>query len=651
MSNDCPVLPGADVEGLISTHLATVMGYGNTSFDATMEALNALSTGTISVIQSQKETPNPPSVSEPNPSTIPAFIKPDKPTLPTLVYTEPDLPQAPTFGEIAPINLPAPQDFTGPPPLLDPPDRPANLQVTWPTEPADPTLPTYPDRPSLTYPDAPDLIEIQLPELVSPDFTAIQAWLVQLRAMRPEAPAMIGVGDYFSMVAAEFSATKLSMNGFLADYPTIAALGPALATQLAGHSIGIPAAVAQALREQVYASEDEQAWRAQREGLVDWLARGFTLPSGILDAKLWAVNQQARDQKAAASMALWAEEAKLEIQAYQFAIGQGVAYEATHTEAWFKLYDLSRTLVAQYIEFQIKLLEAALERYKAQWAGMQAEFEQVKLSLQMEMTHLEVYKSELDAAKLQGDLNEQQITLYRSLLEALKTRVEVYVKEVDGANAQLTAEMARFTVFSEKIKAGIAKVGAYEAEWKGFAAANQGEESKLELFKSLLQAYDLRLKNYTTKVDVKKTTGGFQMETNKQRLEQWMGQLDEFKTRLQGEVSRLGATAQVYDTRERGYASEVQAESGHVETEIKRVGVDVSLYQSDKLNALEELKLTVQKMLETSRLTVSALGDIAHVGAQLSAGALSALNMSAQLSGQHSNHNQSSCAVQYSYSE
>lgn len=651
MSTNCPELPGADVAGIIQNQLTTVMGYGSTSFGVTLDAINALSSGGIAAIQSQSETPRPSDPPRPSASAIPPFVKPMLADLPTLEYNPPELGPAPTFEPIEPINVPEPQDWTQVPPTLDPPARPDDLQVTWPATPADPVLPDYPDYPDLTYPKEPLLADITLPTLTEPDFTAIQAWLIQLRALRPEAPAMIGVGDYFSMVAAEFSATKLSMNGFLADYPTITALGPALATQLAGNSIGIPAAVAQALREQVYASEDEQAWRAQREGLVDWQARGFTLPSGILDAKLWAVNQQARDQKAAASMALWAEEAKLEIQAYQFAIGQGVAYEATHTEAWFKLYDLSRTLVAQYIEFQIKLLEAALERYKAQWAGMQAEFEQVKLSLQMEMTHLEVYKSELDAAKLQGDLNEQQITLYRSLLDALKTRVEVYVKEVDGANAQLTAEMARFTVFSEKIKAGIAKVGAYEAEWKGFAAANQGEESKLELFKSLLQAYDLRLKNYTTKVDVKKTTGGFQMETNKQRLEQWMGQLDEFKTRLQGEVSRLGATAQVYDTRERGYASEVQAESGHVETEIKRVGVDVSLYQSDKLNALEELKLTVQKMLETSRLTVSALGDIAHVGAQLSAGALSALNMSAQLSGQHSNHNQSSCAVQYSYSE
>ena len=486
---------------------------------------------------------------------------------------------------------------------------------------------------------------------MAPDFTAIQAWLTQLRALRPEAPAMIGVGDYFSMVAAEFSATKLSMNGFLADYPTIAALGPALATQLAGHSIGIPAAVAQALREQVYASEDEQAWRAQREVMVDWQARGFTLPGGILDAKLGMINQQARDKKAAANFTLWTEEAKLEIEAYRFAIQQGIAYEAAHTDTWMKLYDLSRTMVAQYIEFQIKLLEAALDRYKAQWAGMQAEFEQVKLSLQMEMAHLEVYKSELDAAKLQGDLNEQQITLYRSLLEALKTRVEVYVKEVDGANAQLTAEMARFTVFSEKIKAGVAKVGAYEAEWKGFSAANQGEESKVALYEALLHAYDGRLKSYAEQVDVKKTLQATQMEANRLLLEEWKGNLEGFKAQLQGKLAELSTKATIYEAGERGYASEIQAEAEHIGVEVKRFEGAVELYKADKADALEQLKVTVQKMLETSRLTVTALGDIAHVGAQLSAGALSALNMSAQLSGQHSNHNQSSCAVQYSYSE
>lgn len=652
MSSDCSLLTGNGARTLIQGQVATVMAYGDETYQITLDAINSLSEGTAQII-SQAEGPPPVDDSEkPSSEGIPEFTRPTAVDPLDLEFNLPEgPPEPPNVGEVPAINAVRVGAFSAVEPTYDLPPRPGELNVDWPDDPSALVVPTYPTAPVITDPALPVLTDITLPTLDPIDLAGIEAWLAELRAAAPDAPDVFIDGNFLAMIAMSYGINKDVLNAFLAVSPIPAAVSAALTTQLAGDSIGIPAPVAQALRERVYASEDEQAWRAKREVLVDWQARGFTLPGGALDAKLWMVDQQARDKKAAANLGLWTEEAKLEIQAFQFAIQQGIAYEAMYRDSWFKLYDLSRQIAAQYYEIQIKVLEAKIELYKAKWAGLTAEYEAVKIALQAELAKLEIFKGELEAAKLQGDLNEQQVTLYRSLLEGVKLKVEIYQAEISAANALLAAEVQRFQVFGEQIKAGVAKVGAYEAEWRGYAAAAQGELGRVEIYKTLAQAYGIRVDAFAKEVDADKAAGDFQLETHKLNLQAWQSRAELFKTLLQGEVARVESTAKIYDTQVRGYATTVQAESAYVETEIKRVGVDVDIYRVDQATALGELQVLTQKLIETSKITVGALEAIARTGAQLSAGALSALNMSAGIHDGFSESNSSSCGVSYNYSQ
>lgn len=649
MSN-CGLVTGPASSDLIENQLSAVMDMGNTAYQITVASIGELSTAFDSGFWQQDEHINVSGAALPNLSAIPDFVKPSAPIASDLEFILPIVPpEPPSTGNIPEINFPIAPAFTAVEPSITLPPKPNALSATPPDDPTPLVIPIYPDEPNPIYPNEPVLRTVPLPTLTPPDLGEIETWLAELRTNRPALPDLALSEDLLATIANQYTVVDSSFSAYLNEVPIFATVHTALLNQLAGNSIGISAGVAQTLRERAYGSEDEQAYRAESEVLVDWQSRGFVLPAGPLLARLDDIRQQARDKKAAINRDLWLDEAKLEIQAFQFAIQQGITLEGMYRDSWFKLYDLARTIAGQVFDLRIKIAEVYLERYKIILSGWQIESELVKTQLQAELSKLDVYRSKLEAAKLVGELNRQDIEIYRATLEGIKVRVDVYKTTVDAANAKLSGEVERIRAYGQMIQAYTARVGAYEAEWRAYGQAVQGEQSKTEIYRALVAAFGSRVDAYGKQVDAEKSMGEYKIDVMKLDLAGWAAKVDRFKAELQAEVSRVEATTQLYDSRVKAFGTQAQVEEVAVSSEIKKSAIMLDTYKTRADIAEKEAQLTLQKLLESAKTTVAALDGIARTGSQLSAGALSALNMSASISNSSSFSNSSGCTESYSY--
>jgi len=649
----CPSFGGNNTSSLIEGQVDKLFGYGKNAYDTAMAALQSIEntyTGNFAPIA--QELNLEPIVADPELDLdLPDFVMPAKPNI-ELVSLEPPNPLSvpPGFSEVTIATSSVP-DFTATLPTLSYPARPNALSAERPDDPAAIVQPTYPNDPSLIFPPVPELQDIILPTLPNIDVDAIVAEFRTLYDSKPEVPDVSLDNDFLTTLGQQYALVGDQAADFVAQCPALANLCPRLGELLSGGSIGMPVAVETAMRDRAFSAEDKTALQAERQATEDWLSRGFTLPAGVLDAKILVLRNQAWDKKAAINRDIWIESAKLEIENLRFAITQGIALEGQYWDHFLKLYDLCRTIAAALFDVQYKSVSLKLEVYKAELGAWQTYAEFFKTWLQAELSKLESYKLQLEGKKLLGDLNRQDVEIYKAQLDGVMAEVNVYKTRVDAANSRLQGELAKIEAYKAQVQAYSVNVGAYETEWKAYSQAIQGELGRVEVYKAQTQAFAARVDAYKSEVDAERTKGTFDLEVQKLRLEAWNRQAAYYSTQLQAEIARVEAETKIVASQTSLFSAEVQGETAKSEVAAREAGLRLQKKQIDANIMIEEARLALQEVLENSKIAVQAMGEIGRVAAQLSAGSLSALNMSASLGSSNSWGMSSECRVNYNIDE
>lgn len=497
----------------------------------------------------------------PNPVTLTDFAAtPPVATPPTFVAPTPPT----AFADVLAVTPVTWQPVTAPAAFLEtapePPSRAEpTLTATPPTQRPDITMPAYPESPVVALPADPGLSAVPLPTLRLPDLSQAYTILAEVRGQRPATPTLTLPESPRGM----FDELLGTLGSEITPVLPIQAV---LTWMLAGHSLGIPEAVANLLRDRAFAAEDRLAFQAEQAGFSDWLARGFTLPGAVFDAQLQRIRQQTRDKKAELNRNLWIEEAKLEIEALRFAVTAGIQYESALWDAKLKRWTTCGALAAQFADVQLKVLDATLSVYQAQLTAWQTEAgilkDYLSALLQAEMSKVEITKAEVEIARFFVQLNGQTVDLYKTKIDSQQALVGLYKAQVDAANSRLQADALRLEVFAKEVQAYSASVAAYEAEWRGFAAAVQGDAARVEAFKARIQAHESMVTIYGKQVDAEKERVMAGVAIN------------------QIELERHKARATVYASEMDGYGRAVQAESARIQAEVEIAKLPVEVFKA-----------------------------------------------------------------------
>lgn len=432
----------------------------------------------------------------------------------------------------------------------------------------------------------PVLAEIILPTITPLAIGAVPQVTIPGYAPYPILGEIQAPDDYAGYYQAQYDNASPVMRGlvddmmdsfiqkYAPDYPTVRTqLSEAIQSGLAGNSL--PTAYDDALFSRHQARVNKESARAELSILNDPGYRGWIVPPGKQQAAIDSLAIESARNLAGASTEAFIEIRRAAIQSYQFVLnmadnqltgirGQVLQFSSTG----LAIIGASTAQAQNLANLLVTKFEHERSRHEFSLAIMKAIDEQFKIKLDAALSVMVAYEAELKALGLKADIEGKQMDAARIQVDVQRTQVQLYSAIVDaiakrtvGDELKIKEMALKVSVFDTQIKAVLAAYDAYKAANDGDKSKLEGELSKLELFKAQLQGVNLQL-------DAQKAIQQGDIAFNEAQLGQFGTQLGAYETSAKIALQRFTA-----------------------EAEQKKLGVDVFKVKSDVALSLYEGQL------------------------------------------------------------
>lgn len=598
-------------------------GYAQEAFEQALQIVSALQDFTIPNITTQVSFDAVPDSGAP-------FEIPPAPDAPSVNLVAPALPAEPTLDIPAVPAIGDAPEFEGTRPEIAFDAKPDALDATPPGDAPDVSDVILPDAPVLAFPDSPTSREITLPDSPVIDLPVFSAVPPDTIPSLPAADFNYSETPYSSLLLSEVTAkvrSLISTGGF-----------------------GIPPAIEQALFDRARVREDMTAKKAVQEATEEFSARGFSQPSGELARRVGEIRQKNQDAVNQLSREILLKASDVEIENLRFAVQQGIAlesmlvgYASSMSERALRAAEITARLTIDYFNAQVQLFNAQVAAF-----GVQAEAYRTRL--EGEKARIDIYRAQLDGARLIGELNKIDVELYAARIQALLSQVEVYKAQLSGVQTQVEVDKARIDAFRATVQAYAERVGAKKAEYDAWSAGIQGEVAKLQPYQTEAEVFASRVRGYAAGIEAQLAPVKLRIETNQLISQQYATRLQAFRETVNAQSQAAQSAVALYEGQARVYQAQVGAASAKSEADDRRFQLSIEQSRTAAQIALENSRSTVENAIKTTALTLEALKAQATVLSQIAAGALSAVNLGASISGSSSDSKSHGSSVSVGHS-
>ncbi|MFZ4537187.1 hypothetical protein [Propionivibrio sp.] len=597
-------------EALINANLNSITKFGTAMQSQLSATLDSMANVQIDAVAS------PPTLSSPS-TPAPAFSLGDVPPLPQFapLATDPmpvldsidtylsnldldvgDLPQAPDFT-IA-LNIPAA------PPAIDTggiPARPAiDMAVTLPSAP-DLSMPVMDSMLALTIP------EFSFPEIA--DFAGTPP-----TASFPVPNPLINWTEpvYASEILGELSAIIKEM--------------------MAGGT-GLPPVVEQALFDRARQREDQATAKVIAESFDTFAAKNFSLPPGALVKQVNVATEQGRMKAAEINRDILTESAKWEIENLRFAVQQGIALEGLTLNLFENAAKRTFEVAKFYAESQISIFNAQVSLYNAQNQGFQTLAMVYKTKLDGTLAKITAYKTAVDAQAVLGTINEQKVKVYTASLQGVAAQVDIYKAVMSGAQVRSDLIKSQIEVYRTDVQAYAEKIGAQKVVFEAYKSQIEGETAKAGIVESRARAYAATIQGFSAKADVKVKGVQANIEAAKALISKFEAEISGYKASLETSVQTASYQTTLFKAQVDAFSAKANANVSAAGVTSKFADMNTQTNIAYAQMAIKEYEVRLSRAVKEAEIAMEGLKAAGASTAQLAAGAMSALHMSAGISG------------------
>ena len=187
-----------------------------------------------------------------------------------------------------------------------------------------------------------------------------------------------------------------------------------------------------------------------------WAKMGFSLPDGLLAGSIIAINNEYANKRLDRSRGIAIKQAELEHDGLFKSLAMGVDLEkiivGSANEYAKRVMDASKFTADVIIE----LYKQRVVQYNTLLETFKADVVAYKTNIEAEMVRADVYKTQLQALLAIGQLDETKVKLYTSQISGVEQKVKIYETEVRAAAAQYDAEKSRIEGFKSRVDAYVA---------------------------------------------------------------------------------------------------------------------------------------------------------------------------------------------------
>lgn len=590
---------------LVTDGYDNFLNFASEAFSETLGFLGSLQAFEVPIlsVDVQYESPS---------ANSPSFNRPTTPVAPNVNVTIGNIPTSPSVADITPIVAGLAPVLSASEPVLAFPPRPSALVASDPgSAPAldDIELPVLP---VLDYPDVPALRSIVLPATPDVVFREFNETIPLLDIDIPTVGITFNEAPYSSLLLAETTAR--------------------IRTMLVGGT-GLPPEVESALFDRARARLDMLAMKSTQEAYEQWSARGFAEPGGELSARLATIREVNRDGANNLNRDILIRVHEVEIENLRFAVQQGVALENILIQ--YAAGYAGRALQAQQLTAQvaIDIFNARVNLYNAALTGFRVQADVFRTLIEAERSKIELYRAQIEGAVAIGTLNEQEVRIYAEQVRALQSRVDIYKAQIDGVGAQVEVNKSRIDAYSATVQAFAERVNAKKAEFEAYGEEVRAQSSIVGAYQASVQAFAERTRAYGLGIEAQATSKRFELDVARLRIESFQAELQAFRESVNAQVAAAQAATGVYDGQARIYSAQLGAEAARVEATGRRFQVEVENARNGASIALQNATINAENAQRAASLAIESLKTQASVGAQLTAGAMSAVNLSAGITG------------------
>lgn len=559
-------------------------------------------------------------VDVPQPAFVPAPIEPapeselaTPPVFPASRVQLPGAPERPQFMDVdsALGDLPQFPDvpvfggmYIPPAPTMAQhalPARPVVDDVTLPDEP-DLTLPTMGQLKEITIPDAPQL-NIEDFTAVAPVADALVVPEVLLNWREPEYKSEV-LPDLVEWV-------KRYMQG----------------------GTGLPAPVEDALFGRARDRLTAETNVAVQEAVESWAARGFTMPPGMLAAQTDAIRSKAQLQAAELNRDIMIEAAKWEIENIRFAVQQGMALEQLLQNLFENMAKRMFEAARFQAQAQIDVFNARVSLFNAQLQAYNTAAQVYKTKVEATLSRVQLFKAQVEAAIAQGQLNEQAVEVFKAQITAVQAQAEMFATKMRGAQTKADVVKAKIDAYRADVQAFAELVGAEKVKFDAYSSQIAGEKAKADAFDSLARAHAATISGIAAQADLKVKQVQLHIENNRNHAAIYGADTDRYRAEVDASLSQVKeqlaafqAEASAWESSERVKVANAQMKQSYNE----------SVMRTNIANAEMQLKqydANIQKAYQQAQIALEAAKAAGQYAAQLAAGAMSALHVSASVTG------------------
>jgi hypothetical protein len=396
---------------------------------------------------------------------------------------------------------------------------------------------------------------------------------------------------------------------------------------------GIPDSIWNMIWDRAREQLSEERERAIEEAIERWAARGFSVPGGALNKQVDMVIERFDKLSAEQLRETAIKQAQLEVENLRFAVESGIKLESVLIDLWNKVQDRALSAAKAVYDVAIAIFNAKVSKYNADAQVYATKAQVHKTLIEAELANLEIYKAELEGQKLIGDLNQQDVAIYATRIDAMTKLIGIYVAQIDAVKAQVSVDKARIDAYAAEIGAYGERIRANLAEYEAYKIQVQAESSKTDLYKTQVAAFTARVDAWDKKQRNELAADDIEIKELQGATAAYDVSLKELDARIKQEIARVDTVYKDNENDIKAYDLMIKYAQmkGDIQTKVEELRIrDAADLQLRKY--LAELDIAVKQADLQNRLQIDALKAAAQVQSQLAAATMSAVNLSASMS-------------------
>lgn len=539
---------------------------------------------------------------------LPGFAPIAAPTVPAtdLKYVAPPLPPDTPQLDLPLYSPTAPPQFDVAQPTYAPPATPLLATVDDPgTMPALAAV-AIPDSPTYTLPDLPALSTIVVPAAPTLALPTFDAVLADFSAPIPNADFSFTPDTYVDSLLTDVKSTLTDM--------------------LAGDFV-LPAPAATALRNRAYDSANREEARGIDQIYVEFAARGFEEPPGLLQQRTAFVREQAQLARMGTNRDVYVQDQQIALENLRVAVTGGIQLEGQ----LISLYTAQTQFKLQAAQFALnvalQIFQARVTQYNTQAYAFGVRAQVYRDQISAALAQAQIYATEVESARVQGELNMQKVQLYVAQFNAVRSMVDIYTAQVNAAEAVSRTNVATVEAFSAKVGAMKAQVDAQVAQWQGYRAQVDAQLGAAQFYSTSVNAYGQRVQAWATSERSNQSVVELRNAQAQMQLTAWESKLHLFDEQVKAELARVEAVQASFNAQVTLYKSQGEIAAVAGEYDNRRFQLNLAQEQAIVDTSLKRADANFEQMKFITTIMVEIKRAIATVEAQLAASAMNAVNI------------------------